>query len=115
MATYKTKAIIAGSISITIIGIITIITLWPTNFTDELQSSDKLTVSNMITDDSKLNLVNLHMKVTNHTIITTTTMVACGIIIIITISIKENLANKRRKKQKTGCPPKTKDYPMAFH
>ena len=76
MATYKTKAIIAGSIAITIIPIITTITLWPPNFTDKMQSSDKMP-NDMIADQSKPNLVNLHYKVTNHTIITTTIMVAC--------------------------------------
>ena len=89
MATYKTKAIIAGSIDIIIIATITTISLWPTNFTDGMPSSDKLPVKDMIADQSKLNLVNLHIKVTNHTIITTTTMVACGIIIIIAFLIKE--------------------------
>ena len=93
MATYKTKAIIAGSIAIIINATITTISLWPTNFIDGMPSSDKLPVNNMIVDQSKLNLVNLHMKVTNHTIITTNTMVACGIIIIITFLLKEYVAS----------------------
>ena len=76
MDTNKAKAIIAGSFPITIIAIITTISLWPTNLTDDMPSSDKIPFNDMVTDQSKLNLVNLHYKVTNHTIITTKTMVA---------------------------------------
>ena len=76
MATYKTMATIGGSFAIIIIATITTISLWSTNFTDGMASSDKLLVIYMIADQYKLNLVNLHMKVTNYTIITTTTMVA---------------------------------------
>ena len=99
MTSYKSKAIIAGAISITLIGIITIIVLWPTNF-NKAQSDDELTASDVMIDESKLNLVNLHMSVTNHTIITTSTMIVIGIIILINISVKGYTSSKRRKKQK---------------
>ena len=87
MASDKTKAIIAGAISINFIGIITIIVLWPTNF-NKAQSDNELTASDVMNDGSKLNLVNLHMSVTNHTIITTSTMIVIGIIILIIIFVK---------------------------
>ena len=64
MTSYKLKAVIAGSISIIIIGAITIIALWPTNTqsdADELSPSD---VGDVMNDSSRLNLVNLHMRVT---------------------------------------------------
>ena len=86
--------IIAGAISI-----ITIIVLWPTNI-NNAQGDDELTPVDVMNDESKLNLVNLHMSVTNHTIITTSTMIVIGIIILIVLSIKGYTSNKRRKKQK---------------
>ena len=69
----------------------------------------------MVTDQSKLNLVNLHYKVTNHTIMTTTTMVACGIIIIMSFLIKEFVTSWRLKRQRMGSQPKTtRDCPKDF-
>ena len=114
MATYKTKAIIAGSIAIILIAIITTISLWPTNFTDEMPSSDKLPVNDMTADQSKPNLVNLHMKMTNYTIITTTNMVVCGIIIIIAFLIKEYVASRRLKKQKQRPTKDDKGLPHVL-
>ena len=99
MTSYKIKAVIAGSISIIIISAITFIALWPTNTqsdVDELSPSD---VGDVINDSSRLNLVNLHMRVTNHTIITTSTMVVVGLIILISFSVKCYTSHKRRKKE----------------
>ena len=74
MTSYKNKAIITGAISIIIVVAITIIVLWPTNF-NNAQSDGDLSPNDVMNDDSKLNLVNLHMSVTNHTIVMTSTMV----------------------------------------
>ena len=41
MATNKANTIIAGSIAITIIAIITTISLWPSNLNDDMPNSEK--------------------------------------------------------------------------
>ena len=51
-------------------------------------------------DSSRLNMVNLHYHVTNHTIITTSMMVVVGLIILISISVKGYTSHKRRKQDK---------------
>ena len=102
MTSYKLKAIIAGSISIIIIGAITIIALWPANTQsdDDESSPSDMGDGGVMNDSSRLNLVNLHYRVMNHTIITTSTMVFVGLIILISISVKGYASHKRRKRDK---------------
>ena len=52
-------------------------------------------------DNSKFNLINIHSKITNHTLITTSMIVATAALILITIFVKEYLHNRRIKKKKT--------------
>ena len=83
---HKVKAILFGSISIIIIGAIIIIALWPTSKSegyDSAQSDKGDGGDGGMSDSSRLNLFNLHYRVTNHTIITTSTMVIIGCILFI--------------------------------
>ena len=82
---YKVKAILFGSISIIIIGAIIIIALWPANTKSDDNESSQSDPGDggIMNDSSRLNLVNLHYRVTNHTIITTSTMVVIGLILLI--------------------------------
>ena len=101
MLSHKVKAILFGSISIIIIGAIVIIALWPTSKSDnnsthgdEGDDSD----GNM-SDSSRLNLVNLHYCITNHAIITTSSMVVFGCIIIIILFAKGYVSRQKRRKR----------------
>ena len=102
MTAYKLKAIIAASISIIIIGAITIIALWPANTQsdDDESSPSDMGDGGVMNNSSTLNLVNLHYRVTNHTIITISTMVVVGLIILISIFAKGYASHKRRKQDK---------------
>ena len=54
-----------------------------------------------MSDSSRLNLVNLHYRITNHTIITTSTMVVFGCIILIILFAKGYVSRQiKRKREK---------------
>ena len=52
-----------------------------------------------MSDSSRLNLVNLHYRVTNHTIITTSTMVVVGCILLISIFAKGYVSHQKKRKR----------------
>ena len=119
----KTKAIVFGSISIIIIGAIIIIALWPASSeSDKGDDGDGDDGDGNMSDSSRLNLVNLHYRITNHTIITTSTMVVFGCIIIILIFAKGYASrHKKRKREKRSqersrerSAHNSRDFSQAF-
>ena len=123
MTSYKVKAILFGSISVIIIGAIIIIALWPANTqsNDNESSPSDTGDGGIMNDSSRLNLVNLHYHVTNHTIITTSTMAVIGLIILISIFSKGYTSHKKRKRDKRSRERSrersnraSRDYNQAF-
>ena len=104
MVNHKNKAILFGAIPIITIGAIVIISLWPASKSDnnpDQDDNDGDGDDGDVSDSSRLNLINLHYRITNHTIITTTSMVVFGCLIIIILLVKGYVSRqKRRKKEK---------------
>ena len=90
MVSHKVKAILFGSIAIIIIGAIVIIALWPASKSDNnsTQGDDGDDSDGNMSDSSRLNLINLHYRITNHSIITTSTLVVFGCLILIILFAK---------------------------
>ena len=120
----KVKAIIFSAITTTIIiAAIVTIALWPTqqnnnqNQGDKGDSDDKNDHSDGDnTDNSRFNFLNLHYRISNHTLISTTTTVVFGCLILTFLLAKGYASRqKRRKRDNTRTRdrernPYTRDY-----
>ena len=104
MVIHKIKALLFGAIAIIIVGAIVIIALWPASKSDNNPAQDDDDGDGDdgdVSDNSRLNLTNLHYRITNHQIITTSTLVVFGCLILIILLAKGYVSRqKRRKKDK---------------
>ena len=99
----KVKAIIFSAITATIItAAIVTFALWPTqqnNNQNQGDSDDKNDDSDGDnTDNSRFNMLNLHYRISNHTLISTTTTVVFGCLILTFLLAKGYASRQKRRK-----------------
>ena len=106
----KVKAIIFSAITTTIIiAAIVTIALWPTqkdnnqNQGDKGDSGDKDDHSDGdMTDSSRFNMLNLHYRISNHTLISTSTTVVFGCLILTLLLAKGYASRQKRRKRENN-------------
>ena len=99
----KVKALVFGAISTIIIAAIVTIALWPTQKDNNSTQGDNGDNGDHgdgnMSDSSRLNLINLHYRITNHTLITTSTTVVFGCLILIIFFAKGYVSRQRKRKR----------------